>query len=88
MPREPARASAPRHRPSMSAHDSQDIYASPPTFLEALLECAAFIEQQRHDPATSKNDVLDSMERRVSLLVGKLASHPTCSAFQIVPAPP
>ena len=64
-----------------------DIYASPPTFLEALLECAAYIEQQRHDPATTKGDVLDSMERRVSLLVGKLAAQPTCAAFQIVPAP-
>ncbi len=67
--------------------DAADIYASPPTFLEALLECAAFIEQQRRDPASTKEDVLDSMERRVSILVGKLASHPTCAAFQIVPAP-
>ena len=71
----------------MSAAEACDIYSSPPTFLEALLECARFIEQQRHDPSTTKADVLDSMERRVSLLVGKLASQPTCAAFRVVPAP-
>jgi hypothetical protein len=70
----------------MSAPEPCDIYSSPPTFLEALLECAAFIETQRHDPISTKGDVLDSMERRVSLLVGKLASQPTCAAFLIVPA--
>jgi hypothetical protein len=67
---------------------AHDIYASPPTFMAALLECAQYIEQQRHDPATTKTDVLDSLERRVSLLVGKLASQPTCAAFRILPAPP
>lgn len=72
----------------MAACVTRDIYASPPTFMAALLECARHIEQQRHDPASTKADVLDSMERRVSLLVGKLASHPTCAAFEILPAPP
>jgi hypothetical protein len=69
----------------MSTCVTRDIYANPPTFMAALLECAAHIEQQRHDPLSTKADVLDSLERRVSLLVGKLASQPTCAAFQIIP---
>ena len=67
------------------SHTSRDIYSSPPTFMAALLECAEFIEKQRHDPATTKEDVLDSLERRLSLLVGKLASQPTCAAFRVMP---
>ena len=59
------------------------IYADPPTFMGMLVECAQFIEKARHDPTSSKEDVLDSMENRLSLLVGKMASHPTCSAFRI-----
>ena len=57
------------------------VYANPPTFMEMLTECTRYIEHARQEPTTSKNDVLDSMENRLSLLVGKLASHPTCTAF-------
>ena len=59
------------------------IYAEPPTFMEMLLECSRFIDKARHDAASSKADVLDSMETRVSLLVGKLASQPTSAAFAV-----
>lgn len=64
------------------------IYADPPTFMAMLVECAQFIEKSRHDPTSSKEDVLDSMENRLSLLMGKMASHPICSAFQIELEPP
>lgn len=57
------------------------IYANPPTFMEMLLEFTNYIEHARQEPTTTKTDVLDSMENRMSLLVGKLASHPTCTAF-------
>ncbi len=61
----------------------RSIYAEPPTFMEMLLECSQFIDKSRHDPTSSKGNVLDSMEMRVSFLVGKLASHPTCSSFVV-----
>jgi hypothetical protein len=61
----------------------RSIYSEPPTFMEMLLEVSQFIDKSRHDPTSSKMDVLDSMETRVSFLVGKLASSPTCSAFAV-----
>ena len=60
-----------------------DIYTDPPTFMGMLVECAQFIEKARLDPTSSKEDVLDSMENRLSLLVGKMASNPMCSAFRV-----
>jgi hypothetical protein len=54
--------------------------------MDMLLECSSYIESQRHDPGSTKDDVLDSMERRVSFLVGKMAAHPMCTTFQIMPA--
>lgn len=70
---------------SMAAMGSllQDIYADPPTFMRSLIECSQFIERARHDSGSTKEDVLDSMENRLSLLIGKMASHPTCCAFSI-----
>ena len=63
------------------ANVSTTIYSNPPTFMEMLLEISKYIDHARQEPTTGKDDVLDSMENRVSLLVGKLAAHPTCSAF-------
>jgi len=65
----------------------RDFYASRLTFLDMLLECSQFLDQARRDPGSSKMDVLDSLEQRLSLLVGKLASQPTAAAFAIIPAP-
>lgn len=48
-----------------------------------LVECAQFVEKSRHDPTSSKEDVLDSMENRLSLLVGKMASQPLAGAFHV-----
>ena len=62
---------------------STDIYTDPPTFMGMLVECAQFIEKARFDPTSTKEDVLDSMENRLSLLVGKMASHPVCSTFRV-----
>jgi len=60
------------------------LYSTPPTFMEMLLECTACIEKCRHDPGCSKEDALDSMERRISLLIGKMASYPTCTSFHVL----
>jgi hypothetical protein len=77
--------SAPPQQQSLASN----IYATPKTFMDMLTECAQYLDQARQDPGCSKDDVLDSLENRLSLLVGKLASHPACSEFRIElrPAP-
>ena len=61
----------------------RNIYADPRSFLQMLLECSQFVERARHDPTNSKADVLDSLETRLSLLIGKLLAHPTASTFSV-----
>ena len=61
----------------------RNMYAKQLTFMEMLLECSEFIDKARHDATSSKGDVLDSMEMRVSFLIGKMASSPTCSSFAV-----
>lgn len=78
--------SPPRAHMSHSTNTTQlaaNIYATPMTFMESLLECTQFLEKARHDPTSTKDDVLDSLENRLSLLVGKMAAHPTCTAFHL-----
>lgn len=60
------------------------LYTDPPTFMEMLLECSRFLDTARHDEGCSKADVLESMENRLSLLIGKLASQPTSATFAIL----
>lgn len=55
--------------------------AEPPTLLEALLECTAYIEELRVNPERSKDDALDAWERRMALLIGRLVATPTCTSF-------
>jgi hypothetical protein len=71
----------------MSGGISSNIYVSPKTFMDMLLECAQFIERARHDETSTKADVLDSLENRLSLLVGKMASQPASCTFHIELAP-
>jgi hypothetical protein len=66
---------------------TRTLYAEPKTFMEALLECSAFVDRMRKDGSYTKEDVLDSMETRVSFLVGKMATSPTCMPFKIFPDP-
>ena len=55
--------------------------AEPPTLLEGLLECTAYIEELRVNPERSRDDVLDAWERRMALLIGRLVATPTCTSF-------
>ena len=73
---------------NMQSSGVRSIYTDPPTFMGMLLECTKFIEKARNDPTSSKEDVLDSMKMRLSLLVGKMASQPTSASFQIMVMPP
>lgn len=66
---------------------TRTLYAEPKTFMESMLECSEFIDKARKDPAYSKDDVLDSMEARISFLIGKMAVSPTCMPFKIFPDP-
>ncbi len=66
---------------------TRTLYAEPKTFMESMLECSEFIDKVRKDPAFSKDDVLDSMEARISFLIGKMAASPTCMPFKIFPDP-
>jgi hypothetical protein len=52
-----------------------------------MLECSEFIDKARKDTSVSKDDVLDSMEARMSFLIGKMAASPTCMPFRIFPDP-
>jgi hypothetical protein len=56
--------------------------------MDMLLECSHFLDDARRDEGATKGDVLDSMERRLSLLIGKLASQPTSAAFAVQLQPP
>ena len=71
----------------IAAISSRTLYADPKTFMESLLECSEFIDKARKDPHSTKEDVLDSMETRLSFLVGKMAVSPTCMPFKIFPDP-
>jgi hypothetical protein len=59
------------------------LYTDSNTFMDMLLECSRFIDSAALDQTCTKEDVLASMENRVSLLIGKLASHPASSTFTI-----
>ncbi len=67
----------PNHRMASS------IYATPVTFKDMLLKCSEYMEEARNNPGQSKEDVLDGIESRLSLLMGKLVAHPTCTSFTI-----
>ena len=61
----------------------RSLYSESSTFMDMLLECSRFIDEARADPHCQKEDVLTSLENRVSLMIGKMAGHPTSSAFAI-----
>ena len=68
-----------------SFHSAASFYAPDHSFLSLLLEAGHFLDRCREDAQVSKDDVLDSMENRLSVLTGKLAAHPTAAAFCVVP---
>ena len=56
--------------------------AYPPNFLQALLETSNFLESCKESDI-SKEDLIGSMENRISLLVGKAVAAPTGGSFSI-----
>jgi len=59
------------------------FYANPSTFMDVLLSASRYLEEARESEMTTKQDVIDSMESRVSVMMGKLASVPTTTSFCI-----
>lgn len=53
------------------------------TFMEVLVETSNMLEKYREDKSASKDDVLDSMEERLSIITGKLVALPTCTSFAL-----
>lgn len=51
------------------------------TLFDALLECSTYVERARSDDALSRSDLLDGLESRVSVALGRLAAVPTCTSF-------
>ena len=56
--------------------------AYPPNFLQALLEASNFLESCKGSDIT-KEELIQSMENRVSLLIGKAVSAPTGASFSV-----
>lgn len=56
--------------------------AYPPNFLQALLETSNFLESCKTSEIT-KEELIHSMENRISLLIGKTVSAPTGASFSI-----
>lgn len=50
---------------------------------QVLLECSRYVDAQREagEAGLSRADLLDALERRVSLALGKLVAAPTCTSF-------
>jgi len=59
------------------------IYAQSDTFFEQLMETSEFIEKCKTDKLISKEDVLESMENRICMLLGKLIAIPTNTSFSL-----
>jgi hypothetical protein len=53
----------------------------PKTFFDALQESIKYVEESRLNEATSKTDVLDSIENRLSFIMAKLLGAPTSTSF-------
>lgn len=53
----------------------------PLNFFESLRSCVAYLERCRADPGMTKDDVLDGIEERVSVMMGKALAAPTATSF-------
>ena len=59
------------------------FYSYPETFLKTLLSLTRYVEEAKTNPAIDKEELIAGVEKRASLLVGKLVATPTCTAFCI-----
>jgi hypothetical protein len=64
-------------------NSASSVYSEPPTFLEILIETSDMLDRQEKDVTASKQDVLDSVRERLSLIIGKLVAVPTSTSFSL-----
>lgn len=62
---------------------SCNVYHRPQTLMQLLIECSEFLEIAREDKGMAKEDVVDSMEERISIIMGKLVALPTATSFSM-----
>lgn len=55
--------------------------AEPRNFFESLRSCVSYLERCRRDQGMTKDDVLDGIEERVSVMLGKVLSAPTATSY-------
>ena len=55
----------------------------PKNFIESLLEASNFIESASKDDMITKEELIKSMENRISLLIAKAVAAPTGGSFSI-----
>ena len=59
----------------------ENAFQPPRNFFESLRGCVAYLQRCRADPGMSKDDVIDGIEERVSVMLGKALSAPTATSF-------
>lgn len=55
----------------------------PPTFKSALLEFTNYVHAAKTDPTIDKDRLIEAVQRRLSVIIGKLVSAPTGESFSI-----
>jgi hypothetical protein len=55
----------------------------PPTFLEALTDCTKYLDRATRDEEITKKHLIDGMNMRLSIIIGKMVSAPTGESFSI-----
>jgi hypothetical protein len=58
-------------------------YAQPSTFMEVLLDTTNMLEKYKHDTLVTKEDLVESMESRLSLIMGKFIAMPINTSFSL-----
>jgi hypothetical protein len=61
-----------------------DPYDTSVSVLDLLLECSHTIDRLRDCDYMTKEDVCDSMESRISRIMGKVVAYPTCTSFKVI----
>lgn len=58
-------------------------YYRPQTMMELLIESSEFLEGAKNDKGMTKEDLIECMEERVSVIMGKLVAVPSATSFSM-----
>jgi hypothetical protein len=58
----------------------------PPTFFQSLLETTAYLRSAKGDDSIDKLKLCESMENRLSVLIGKVVTASTGESFRVFQA--